>query len=131
MAVPGPITSDASVGCHRLLAAETDPARLVTRVEDVLGVIGSASDVAALPVDQPRLRGEDLADRVDALDPAARRLYDAFPARGWTGPDRLAVASGMPALQIIRALPALELAGLIEGSPEGYRVRRPARAEPP
>ena len=131
MAVPGPVTSAKSAGCHRLLAAETDPARLVTDVEDVLSVIGSSSDVSSLPVEPSRLRGDELADRVDALDPAARRLFDAFPARGWTGPDRLAVASGLPTLQIIRTLPALELAGLVEGSVEGYRIRRPARASPP
>jgi DNA processing protein len=131
MAVPGPVTSAKSAGCHRLLAAEAEPARLVTDVKDVLMVIGSASDVSSLPLDEPRLRGDDLADRVDALDPAARQLFDAFPARGWTGPDRLAVASGMPTLQIIRTLPALELAGLVEGSVEGYRIRRPARARPP
>jgi DNA processing protein len=130
MAVPGPITSPASAGCHRLLAAEADPARLVTDVKDVLQAIGSASDVSSLPVGQPNLRGDDLADRLDALDPAARHLFDAFPARGWTGPDRLAVVSGMPTLQIIRTLPSLELAGLVEGSAEGYRIRRPARASP-
>lgn len=130
MAVPGPITSAASAGCHRLLAAETHPARLVTDAKDVLQVIGSASDVSSLPIEQSRPRGNDLSDRVDGLDPAARQLFDAFPARGWTGPDRLAVASGMPALQIIRTLPALELAGLVEGSAEGYRIRRPARASP-
>jgi DNA processing protein len=130
MAVPGPITSAASAGCHQLLAAESEPALLVTGVEDVLSAIGSASDVSSLPVERPKSRGDDLADRVDALDPAARQLFDAFPARGWTGPDRLAVASGMPALQIIRTLPALELAGLVEGSAEGYRIRRPARASP-
>ena len=125
MAVPGPITSPASAGCHRLLAAEREPARLVTGVAAVLDVIGSASDIAALPfTEQGPPRGDELADRVDALDPAARQLFDAFPARGWTGPDRLAVASGLPALQIIRTLPALELAGLVEGSAEGYRIRR-------
>ena len=131
MAVPGPVTSSASAGCHKLIRAEEDPAYLVRSVEDVLGVIGSASDVSLLPIEQPRSRGDELADRVDSLDPAARQLFDAFPARGWTGPDRLAVASGMPTLQIIRTLPSLELAGLVEGSAEGYRIHRPARASPP
>lgn len=131
MAVPGPVTSHASAGCHRLIRAEQNPARLVRGVDDVLLAIGSASDVAELPLDEADRRGDELTDRVNALDPAARRVFDAFPARGWTGPDRLAVASGMPTLQVIRTLPALELAGLVEGSPEGYRIRRPARASPP
>ena len=131
MAVPGPVTSAASEGCHRLIRAEQHPACLVRRVEDVLLTIGSASDVSDIAVDVAHSRGDELSDRVDALDPAARQLFDAFPARGWTGPDRLAIASGMPTLQIIRTLPALELAGLVEGSVQGYRIRRPARAGPP
>jgi DNA processing protein len=130
MAVPGPITSAASVGCHRLLAAELQPARLVTGLQDVLSAIGSATDLATFPLSAANPRGDELADRVDALDPAARQVFDAFPARGWTGPDRLAVASGVPALQVIRTLPALESAGLVEVSAEGYRIRRPARASP-
>jgi DNA processing protein len=129
MAVPGPITSPASAGCHLLLAAEQNPARLITGVDDVLATIGSSSDLALLPVDASRSRGDELADRVDALDPAARRVFDSVPARGWSGPDRLAVASGIPPLQVIRTLPALELAGLIEASVDGYRIRRPARGE--
>jgi DNA processing protein len=130
MAVPGPITSPASAGCHQLLAAERDPARLVADVADVLVAVGSASDVAQLPLDDSRSRGTELADLVDALDPAARQVFDAFPAHGWTSPDRLALASGIAALQIIRILPTLELRGLIESSAEGFRIRRPARASP-
>ncbi|MDT4917581.1 MAG: processing protein [Pseudonocardiales bacterium] len=128
MAVPGPVTSAASVGCHRLLADEQNPARLVTGADDVLFAVGSASDLALIPLDPARSRGDALADRVDALDPAARQVFDAFPARGSTGPDRLALAAGLPTVQVIRTLPALELAGLIEASAEGYRIRRPDRA---
>ena len=130
MAVPGPITSAASAGCHKLIRAEQDPARLVRSVEDVLLAIGSSSDLAFITPEEPSRDGADVSRRLDALDPAARQLFDAFPARGWTGPDRLAVASGVPTLQVIRTLPALELAGLVEGSAEGYRIRRPARAGP-
>lgn len=130
LAVPGPVTSDASAGCHKLIRAEQDPARLVRSVQDVLLAIGSASDVVSVLPDAPNQGGNGLTGSLDALDPAARQVFDAFPARGWTGPDRLAVASGIPTLQIIRTLPALELAGLIEGSSEGYRIRRPARASP-
>lgn len=124
MAIPGPITSAASAGCHRLIAAEQHPARLVTGAPDVLFAVGSAGDVAGTPQDGVRSRGDDLIDRLDTLDPAARLVFDAFPARGWTGPDRLAVAAGLPALQVIRTLPALELAGLVESAAEGYRIRR-------
>ena len=128
MAVPGPITSHQSVGCHQLIAAEQDPARLITRVEDVLLAIGSAGDVTLASTSQPRLRGDDLSDRLDTLDPLARQVFDGFPARSWIGPDQLAVAAGLPPLTVIRTLPTLELAGLIESAADGYRIAPPAKA---
>lgn len=127
MAVPGPVTSDASAGCHKLILAEPNPARLVRDVTDVLDTIGSASDVSVAEPDEPRRHRDGLAGRIDELDPAAKQVFDAFPARAWTGPDRLAIAAGLSPLQVIRSLPSLELAGLIEGSVEGYRIRRPVR----
>jgi DNA processing protein len=125
MAVPGPVTSGASAGCHRLIANERDPARLVTGVDDVLLTIGGSSDLPPLSADDPpRRAGDDLSDRLDALDPPARQVFDGFPARGWVGPDRLAVATGLSPLTVIRALPLLELSGLIESSADGYRIVR-------
>jgi DNA processing protein len=126
MAVPGPITSARSAGCHQLIAADHDAARLVGSVDDVLAVIGSASDLPDMA--SSNSDAASLTQRLDALDPAARQLFDAFPARAWTGPDRLAVASGLPPLTVIRTLPALELAGLVECSAEGCRIARKAQA---
>ncbi len=57
-------------------------------------------------------------------------MFDGFPARGWVRPDRLAVTTGLPALAVIRALPVLELAGLVERSSEGYRIVRSPRRAP-
>ena len=37
LAVPGPVTSAMSVGCHRLLQRDEQPAQLVTSVADILG----------------------------------------------------------------------------------------------
>jgi DNA processing protein len=125
MAVPGPITSAMSAGCHRLIADERRQARLVTSVADVLEVIGSAGDLPDAP--QRTADASDLRHDLDELDPAAKLIFDAFPARAWVGPDRLAVACGLSPLAVIRTLPMLELAGLVESSAEGYRIaRRPA-----
>ena len=41
LAVPGPVTSAMSVGCHRLIQREEDPAQLVTGVAEVLDFCGS------------------------------------------------------------------------------------------
>jgi DNA processing protein len=130
MAMPGPITSRTSAGCHWLISRSAGPARLVSCVQDVLESIGASSDLE-LPTDASEPGAADTAGlraaRVDALDPAARRIFDAFPSRGWIGPDRLAVAAGVGPLDVIRALPALELAGLVEASGDGYRVAREPR----
>jgi DNA processing protein len=125
MAVPGPVTSGMSIGCHRLIAADHEPAQLVGDVGDVLLVIGSAGDLP--PHTEPGTGASpDLSDRLELLDPPARQVFDGFPARGWVGPARLARSTGLPALVIIRALPLLELSGLIESSADGYRIARPA-----
>ena len=134
MAVPGPITSARSAGCHRLIAAEHDRALLVTSVDDVVRLVGAAGE--AVPEQQPSCRGldepADLTQLLDTLEPAARRVFDAFPARGWMSPDRLAVASGLEPLAVMRTLPALELAGLVEATAAGYGIiRRPAAPKRP
>jgi DNA processing protein len=127
MAVPGPVSSAMSVGCHVLIAAEVDSARLVTGLNDVLSTIGSAGD---LPLDPPPPSPSELTGRLDQLDQAARQVFDGFPARGWVHPDRLAVRTGLSPLTVIRALPMLELSGLIEVSDGGYRIARPANRSP-
>ena len=44
LAVPGPITSPMSAGCHELIRRERDPALLVTCVDDVLAVVGAVGE---------------------------------------------------------------------------------------
>jgi predicted Rossmann fold nucleotide-binding protein DprA/Smf involved in DNA uptake len=39
-------------------------------------------------------------------------------------PEDLAASSGLAPLEIIRALPVLELAGLIEATADGFRIAR-------
>jgi DNA processing protein len=130
MAVPGPITTERSAGCHRLINDERYRARLVGSLEDILETIGSPRDLAVPEQPATPTRAVDLTDRLDALDPAARQVFDALPARAWVGPDRLAVASGLPPLTVMRTLPALELAGLVESSAAGYRIARPRETGP-
>jgi DNA processing protein len=124
MAVPGPVTSPMSVGCHRLLAADHGRARIVTGLNDVLELVGSARDLAA-ETDPTRRENAGLRERLDVLDATARQVFDCFPARGWTDPDRLAAATGLAPLAVVRTLPMLELSGLVEAAAEGYRIARP------
>jgi DNA processing protein len=129
MAVPGPITSPMSVGCHALLRREPDAAQLVTSVDDVMAVVGSIGE--GLPVaGLGTVLDGDLRAELDRLDPTARRVFDALPSRRPARPDELALRSGVSAVEVIRALPVLDLADLMDVSDAGYRIAarlRPAR----
>ena len=124
MAVPGPITSAMSAGCHVLLRREGDErALLISSVDDVLEAIGSAGEGLHRPArpDEPVAAGE-LRQRIDRLDPLSRRVFDAVPVRRPAREDELARRSGLPVVDVIRSLPALRLAGLVESTEEGFRM---------
>ncbi|BBY79173.1 DNA-protecting protein DprA [Mycolicibacterium pulveris] len=101
-AVPGPITSSASVGCHVLLR---DGARLITRAEEVIELVGRIGELAP---DEPRP-----VSPLDGLDDTDKRVYDALPARAARDLDEIAMAAGLPARQVLGPLATLELAGLV------------------
>jgi DNA processing protein len=101
-AVPGPITSAASAGCHALLGGD---AFLVTRAADVVELMGHIGELAP---DEQRP-----AAVLDGLGEAEQRVYDALPARGRRTADQIAVASGLAPTQVLGPLSMLELCGLI------------------
>lgn len=101
-AVPGPVTSAASVGCHRLLR---DGALVVTRAEEIVELVGRMGELA--PED------ERPASPLDALTDTERRVYDALPKRGARSADEVAVIAGIPAYQVLGPLAMLEMAGLV------------------
>lgn len=116
MAVPGPVTSGRSAGCHRLLR---DGAELVTRVEEVLEALGPFGAVA--PEDPPPPRRA-----TDDLDPIARRVHDALPARDPRPAGWLAMEAGVPPAAARAGLVELERRGLVEHG-DGLWRRRPGR----
>jgi DNA processing protein len=131
MAVPGPITSPMSAGCHELIRSERDPALLVASIEDVLAVVGGIGEGIALGGDDdPRVGEGDARAQLDRLDPTARRVFDGLFARRFARPDEIAARSGASTIEVIRALPTLDLAGLLETSDGGYRIARRFRAQP-
>ena len=101
-AVPGPVTSSASVGCHVLLRAG---ATVITRAEEVVELIGHVGELAT---DEERP-----ASLLDGLAENEQRVYDALPARGARTADEIAVASGLPPTQVLGPLSMLEIAGLV------------------
>lgn len=113
MAVPGPVTSGASAGCHRLIR---EGAELVTRTEEVLEL--------AAPIGQHLLSPEPpvLVRPTDGLAPVSVLLHDALPARGARAVSWLAAEAGVPIPAARTALADLERRGLAFG--EGGRWRR-------
>jgi DNA processing protein len=115
-AVPGPVTSSASVGCHALLR---NGAQLVTRSEDVIELIGRVGELAP---DEPRPTSV-----LDGMADDDKRVYDALPARGARSADEIAVASGLPATGVLGPLAMLEVAGLVVHEHGRWKLARSRR----
>ncbi len=120
MIVPGPVTSAMSVGCHELLREKETDAVLVTSAAQVIEEVGRIGDDLADAVERPTSRRDGLSD-------AAVRVLDACPVRIGVSPERLAATSGVDVLDVLRVLPALELAELVEWTGSGWRLHPPPK----
>ena len=122
-AVPGPVTSMASAGCHRLL--RDGAAVCVTDAAEVLELAGRAGE------DLPPERVTETRDG-DDLDWASRRLLDALPGRAPMEHDELARTAGLSVGEVRGALGVLELAGLARRVGAGWArpVRGPTGRRP-
>ena len=109
-----------SVGCHELLREEELGATLVASAAHVISAVGRIGDDLAAPAERP-------ASPRDGLSHLAARVLDACPVRAGVRPERLAAVAGCDVLEVLRVLPALELAGLVEWTGTGWRVTPPHR----
>jgi DNA processing protein len=121
-AVPGPVTSMASAGCHRLLregvaVCVTD----AVEVRELAGLLGEALQDGA---DADLAADARAARPRDALDPTARRVLDALPRRVPVDLDRVASASGVSVAQVRAAMGLLELDGWAVRRGEGWVAAR-------
>ena len=123
MAVPGPVTSAMSVGCHELLRDADRPVTLVTSAAEVVEAVGRLGADLAPPVARPDSPRDSLSD-------IARRVLDACPVRSGVPPERLAAVAGCEVIDVLRVLPVLEVHDLVEWTGAGWRVRRPDRRVP-
>jgi DNA processing protein len=116
-AVPGPVTSSASAGCHALLRTG---AELVTRADDIVELVGRIGELAV----------EELRPTtpLDGLGNAERRVYEALPGRGAATVDEIAVGSGLAPEQVLGPLAMLEVAGLAQRDDGRWRIVRARRA---
>lgn len=114
MAVPGPVTSASSTGCHRMI--REGEARLVTGARDVVGEVGAVGAGLEDESVQDSLFGRDL----DRLPETPARVLDAFPASGTCSVRDLAVASGIVVSSVRSALVVLEIEGHVGRGESGW-----------
>jgi DNA processing protein len=115
MAVPGPVTSAMSAGCHELIREWG--AVLVTGARDVLehvAPVGEELGGARIGAAVPR----------DDLDPVTRDVLEAVPVRGGGGPASIAVSAGVDLDTVIRCLGSLAAGGFVERTDRGWRARK-------
>jgi DNA processing protein len=154
MAVPGPVTSAQSAGCHRIIREWA--ATCVTRATEIIELLsplsvpdalapGGGADPDAWPRGQGRLSRDDGVlfrddgvlsrddggifrdgDRVsrDNLDADSARVLDALPTRGGAGTSTIAVEAGVDLDTVLRCLGELAGLGFIERCDRGWRLRR-------
>jgi DNA processing protein len=116
MAVPGPVTSEQSAGCHELI--RDYGAMCVTCASDVAEHISLAgSGLSAGPRRGP-------ATARDRLDPAAVAVLEEVPVRGGRGPASIAARAGVDLDTTLRCLGLLAADGFVERAERGWRARK-------
>jgi DNA processing protein len=143
MAVPGPVTSDLSAGCHQIVrewqgvlvtsAAEViehlSPAGLTVFAESDPaegGRLGESAQPAG-PADGVQLPAGRQAPPVlprDQLDLESATVLDAMPRRGGLGTIRVAQRAGVAPATAARCLGKLATVGFVERCDDGWRLRR-------
>lgn len=115
-AVPGPVTSPASAGCHRLI--RDFGAHCVTGAAEMAELTGT--------LEEPALFADDdrWANQHTAETPEAVRLLDALSVRTAKTVDELAVAAGMSTREVISTLGALETDARVRESGGGWVKHR-------
>jgi DNA processing protein len=112
MAVPGPITSPMSLGCHELI--RTGTAIPVSSVAEILESVGRLGENLAPRPETPTRPTDGLSDQ-------ALRVHEALPFRFGRAIDQIAVESAVPTDRVRALLPELELTGLAERCEDGWR----------
>ncbi len=150
MAVPGPVTSDQSAGCHRIIRDwQGTLVTTATEVIEHLSPVGATLEPTCAPA------ATDPADRVgsaepaspagpadparprsgrrrrirpaldlDAMDLETTQVLDAMPARGGMATTRIAQRAGLAPTTVVRCLAALAASGFVERCGEGWRLSR-------
>lgn len=110
-AVPGPVTSAMSVGCHRMIADGL--ASLVTSAAEVISLV--SPDGAGGSNRSP-------ARSTDGLTSLQKRVHDALPGRGAATVEEIAFSAGVDVGAVRSALAAMDVAGVVETRDGGWKL---------
>ncbi len=115
LAVPGPVTSSLSAGCHELVREKG--ATLVTDACDIVDAVGAFGVDAA-----PARRGEERPfDRLPPDQQLVRELLDPMTP---TTPEELARGTGLSPSAVQKAADELRDTGWVEADEAGWRLPR-------
>lgn len=114
-AVPGPVTSMVSAGCHEAIRAGY--AVLVTDAADVIEVM-TPMGLHLVPVRRGPSRP------LDDVDPREQAVWGAMPSMRSISVQALAAAAGLALQDVLVSLGRLERAGLVSGDGAGGWRRR-------
>ncbi len=136
-AVPGPVTSPRSAGCHMLMRGGATCVTSVKEIRELMGFVseGESHPVArvneqltlSLDTEEVRLGGapSGLAASVDdplAGHPLAVRVRDALPVRRACSVASIATTAGVSVPEAFTGLGMLEMQGVAEQVGEGWRL---------
>ena len=111
LAVPGPVTSAASAGCHRMIS--DGEAILVGDVSELLDLLDLGRGLSARAGDRTAL---------DALGTRERVVLDALPARGTVSLDALIRSAGLAGGDVMAAMGVLVAGGRVVEESGGWRL---------
>ncbi|MDR2378414.1 MAG: DNA-processing protein DprA [Bifidobacteriaceae bacterium] len=114
-AVPGPVSSASSAGCHKLIRQGL--ATLVTGADEVRELMAPLGTVTLV---EPAAA----AGPLDGLAPPDRQVLDALPLRQGAGLTALVASSGLSTPEVMAALSRLERCGRAVQSGGGWRKSR-------
>lgn len=123
-AVPGPVTSAASAGCHRMI--QEGEAVLVADLPDLLALL-DLDAVSTSPGQAGSAPAEDHRVERDRLGSRERRVLDAIPARTVIDLGALVRAAGLGPTDVLAATGLLVAGGLLREEAAGWRLAPSAR----
>ncbi len=115
-AVPGPVTSMVSAGCHE--EVRSGRAVLVTDAAEVAELFGRLGGDLAEPK-----RGEQRP--TDELDPETFRVWQSLPTRKTMSVEALTAVAGLGVAEVMSALGQLEVASLARRTTQGWSRCKP------